>query len=123
MGVFALVALALASVGLYGVVAHSVARRTQEIGVRMSLGARPVDVMALVIRQGMRPVMAGAVVGAGGTFAVGNGLKTFLFNVAPTDPATFLGVALVLVSVSLAACWLPARRASRVDPLIALRDD
>ena len=123
MGVFALVALALASVGLYGVVAHSVARRTQEIGVRMSLGARPADVLALVVRQGMRPVVAGAVVGAAGAFAVANGLKAFLFNVSPTDPATFLGVAMVLVAVSLAACWLPARRASRVDPLIALRND
>jgi putative ABC transport system permease protein len=119
-GFFGALALFLAAIGLYGVMAYSVSQRTQEIGVRMALGAHSGDVLALVIRQGMTIVMCGMVGIAGAAF-MAKGLASFLYGVEPRDPATFLSTFLLLASVAFVACLIPARRAARVDPLVALR--
>jgi predicted permease len=121
LALFALVALSLAVVGLYGVLAFSVARRRREIGVRMALGARREDVLRLVIGHGMRLALAGTLAGLLGAFALTRVLATLLFEVNPNDPATFIAVPVLLVAVALIACWLPARRAARVNPMEALR--
>jgi predicted permease len=121
LGAFAAVALALAAVGIYGVMAHAVAHRTREIGVRMALGAARSDIMRLVVGQGMRLAAAGIALGIGGALALTRLLSAQLFGVAPSDPATFACVTLALGAVALAACWLPARRATRVEPMAALR--
>jgi ABC-type antimicrobial peptide transport system permease subunit len=121
MSLFAAVALGLTSVGIYGVVAYSVARRVHEIGVRMALGARPASVVGLVVRQGMRPVVLGLVIGIVAALALSRSLTTMLFGVSPHDPRTLVVVAVVLVGVALVASYLPARHATRVDPLAALR--
>lgn len=123
MGAFAGVALLLAAVGLAAVVAHSVGRRRQEIGIRMALGARPSQVVRLVTGQGMVAVAAGAALGLGAALAVSRLLASQLFGVEPWDPWTFGGVTAVLVMVALVASWLPARRAARVDPRIALQEN
>jgi putative ABC transport system permease protein len=121
LGAFAAAALLLAGIGVYGVVAYAVARRTQEIGVRIALGASRVHVMALVLTQGLAPVAIGIGLGSLGVYWAAGVLRGWLFGISPTDPLTFAGVALLLALVALAACLLPARRAVRVDPVVALR--
>ncbi|MBI3207748.1 MAG: FtsX-like permease family protein, partial [Candidatus Solibacter usitatus] len=123
LGGFAALALVLGAMGIYSVLAFSVAERTQEIGVRLALGAQTRDVLALVIRQGMTLVVVGAAVGIAGALALTRLLKSLLFNVSATDPLTFVAVVLLLTLSALLACWIPARRATKVDPLAALRHE
>ncbi len=123
LAVFALLALTLAAIGVYGVLAYSVAQRTREIGIRMALGARSGSVVGMVMRQTLFLAGAGLALGIGGAIAGTRVLSRFLFNVTPTDPVTLAGVALVLAAVALAAGAIPARRASRIDPLVSLRRD
>ncbi|MBX3744797.1 MAG: ABC transporter permease [Verrucomicrobiae bacterium] len=121
LGVLGIVALVLAVSGLFGVIAYSVSQRTREVGIRMALGARRSDVQRLVLRQGMRLAGAGIVVGLPGALATTQWLRSLLFGISPTDPLTFLSIPLLLLAVAWSACWLPARRAARVDPMVALR--
>jgi putative ABC transport system permease protein len=121
LGMFAAAALFLSALGLYGVMAYAVTQRTQELGVRIALGARPREVLRLVLRQGLYLVGIGLVVGLLGALALRSLIKSFLFQVQASDPATLVSVAVVLVVVALLACWIPARRATKVDPLVALR--
>ncbi|HQR35630.1 MAG TPA: ABC transporter permease, partial [Blastocatellia bacterium] len=121
IGVFAFLALVLTLVGLYGVMSYSVTQRTQEIGIRMALGAQMKDVLQMIIGQGMKLVAVGVLLGWAGAFAVTRLLRSWLYEVSPGDPLTFAGVALLLAVVALLACWVPARRATKVDPMIALR--
>jgi ABC-type antimicrobial peptide transport system permease subunit len=121
LGSFAGVALLLASVGLFGVMAYLVSQRTREIGVRLALGARPRDVFRLVIGRGMLLALIGAAVGAVGAFGLARFLETLLFQIRPTDPLTFTVAPALLLGVALLACYIPARRAMNVDPMVALR--
>jgi putative ABC transport system permease protein len=120
---FAILAVLLATIGVYGVMSYAVARRTQEMGIRMALGARSGQVVGMVLRQGMRTIAIAIVIGLVASFGATRLLETQLFGVARTDPLTFAAVPLALALVALAACYLPARRASRVDPVVALRAD
>jgi putative ABC transport system permease protein len=123
LGLFGLMALVLVSAGVYGVVSYSVAQRAHEIGVRMALGAGCRDVLRLVIGQGMRPVLIGLAIGLAGALALTRLMKSLLFGVSASDPLTFGSIALLLALVALLACWVPGRRATRVNPIVALRQE
>jgi len=121
LSIFAGVALVLSTVGIYGAMSYSVNQRTREIGIRMALGASPPKILQLVVKQGMKLVLIGEVIGLFAAFALTRVLTGFLFGVGSADPLTFVGVMVLLFAVALAACYFPARRATRVDPLFALR--
>ena len=121
MAIFAASALTLAAIGIYGVMAYAVQQRTQEIGVRLALGAQPGAVRTMVVLQGMRLAMVGVILGIGAALGLSRYMSALLFGVEARDPLVFIGVPALLAIVALAAVWIPARRASRIDPLGALR--
>jgi putative ABC transport system permease protein len=121
LATFGIVAILIAAVGLYGVVSHSVTERTREIGLRMALGAEQSTILRLFVGQGLMTAATGIVVGVAGALGLSSWLRQILFGVEPTDPATLAVVATILLIVALIACYVPARRATRVDPLVALR--
>jgi putative ABC transport system permease protein len=123
MSLFALLALALAATGIYGVLSYLVAQRTREIGIRMALGATQGAVLRLILKRGAILILIGTTAGLAGAIAVTRLIKTLLFEVSATDPATFALVALLLIVVALIASYIPARRATKVDPMVALRHD
>ena len=123
LGSFAALALALAAVGIHGLVAYSVAQRTHEIGVRVALGARHHDVLTLLVGEGMTLALVGAGIGLVAAVALTRVMSGLLFGVSPTDPATFAAIAAVLTIVALAASYIPARRSARIDPVVALRSE
>jgi ABC-type antimicrobial peptide transport system permease subunit len=122
LSVFGLLALGLANVGLYGLLAYSVNQRKREIGLRMALGASQASVLRLILKQGMSLVMTGALIGFAAALLVGRLISRMLYGVSPDDPSSVAGAAVVLLAVALLACYFPARCASHVDPLVALRE-
>jgi putative ABC transport system permease protein len=120
LSVFAGLALVLAAIGIYGVMSNAVTQRTQEIGIRLALGARAIDVLKLIIRDGLVLVSIGVALGLAGAYALTRLMTTLLFGVTPTDGLTIVVVSAVLTGIALLACFIPARRATRVDPLVAL---
>ena len=123
LGAFATVSLALAAIGLFGVMAYLVSQRTREIGVRLALGATRGEVFRLILGRGLALAVIGAVGGVGAALWLTRVMETLLFSVSRTDPVTFVAVPLALIAVALLACYIPARRAMRVDPVVALRGD
>ena len=123
LGAFAVLALLLASIGIYGLLAYSVSQRSREMGIRVALGAQQNEVLTLIIGEGMKLALAGAVIGLAGALALSRLMRSLLYEVTPSDPATFCGVSILLLAVALIACWLPARRAGKVDPMVALRHE
>jgi len=121
LGSFAVVALILAAVGVYGVVNYSVTQRSHEIGIRMALGAQTLDVIRLVVGQGLFLAVIGVTIGAGLAFALMRLMSTLLYGVTAADPGTFVGVSLILGGIAVAASFIPARKATRIDPMVALR--
>jgi putative ABC transport system permease protein len=121
LGSFSVIALLLAAVGIYGVMAYSVSQRTQEIGVRVALGATTRNVLSMVIGQGLKLTVVGLAVGLTGSFLLSRVMASLLFEISPTDPLTFAMVGIGLAAVALLACFVPARRAAKVDPMVALR--
>jgi len=122
-GFFGVLALVLACVGLYGLLSYEVSRRTREIGIRMALGSQRRDVLRLVVGQGLVLAITGAMLGIGVTLGMTRYLKSMLYDIHANDPATIAGVAILLTLVAVAACFVPARRAIRVDPMVALRHE
>ena len=120
-GIFSSIALVLAAAGIYGVMAYFVTQRTREIGIRMALGAQWRDVLKLVFRSGMSLVLVGLIIGLAGALALTRLMRTLLFEVSATDPITFAAVALCIIIAALLACYIPAKRATKLDPLVALR--
>ena len=118
---FGIVALLLATAGVFGVMAYSVSRRTREIGVRIALGARSRDVLTMILGQGVRTILIGLAIGLAGSLALTRTMASLLFGVTATDPLTFAAVMLLLITAALLACYIPARRATKVDPMVALR--
>ncbi len=118
---FAALALALAAVGIYGVISYAVTQRTGEIGIRLALGAQPRDIQRLIVSQGSKLALSGLAIGLAAALALGQAMRSLLFGVSPSDPLTFIGIVLLLAAVSLLACWIPARRATKVDPMVALK--
>ena len=123
LAVFAAVSLIIATLGQYAVLAFAMKRRTREFGLRMALGASAPQILGSVVGEGLRLTVAGLAIGFALSLLAARALRSVLFGVSPTDPATYTGVVVVLAAVSLMACWLPARRASRVDPMQALREE
>jgi ABC-type antimicrobial peptide transport system permease subunit len=121
LGAFAILALLLASIGIYGVLSYMVGQRSKEIGVRMALGAQKFDVLRMVLKDGARMTLAGIILGIVGALALTRLMRTMLYGVRPTDPLTFISVAAVLGAIAMLACYVPARRAMKVDPMEALR--
>jgi len=121
--VFACIALLLGAVGLYGVIAYTVTQRTREIGIRMALGAQKRDVLRLVFREGLALSSIGVLIGVASSLALTRLMKSLLYNVSATDPPTLITISLLMTAIALAACYVPARRAMKVDPLVAVRHE
>ena len=123
LGCFAALALLLASIGLYGVLSYAVQQRSREIGLRMALGATARGVVGMVVGRGLALTGTGLAIGLGAAAAATKAMKSMLFGVQPLDPGTFMSVSALLCGIAALACWIPARRASRVDPIVVLRDE